>query len=142
MLDHEGYLALYERYRDGGALKLRPGARIFRDEQGGALRLAEDRAGKSGRRKVELVDWDGDGDLDLLMDAGRQVGWYENRGPRERPLMVWRGVLVDREFGGHNPAPSAADWNADGRLDLMVGAEDGFLYFFDGQRLGGYPPSR
>jgi len=24
-----------------------------------------------------------------------------------------------------------ADWNGDGKLDVIVGAEDGFFYYFD-----------
>jgi len=32
---------------------------------------------------------------------------------------------------GHNACPNTADWNGDGRLDLIVGAEDGFYYYFE-----------
>lgn len=131
MLDSEGYLALFERYRQGGALRLKPPARIFLDEAGRPLRLSDGKAGKSGRRKIEVVDWDGDGDLDLIVDSAKNAGWYENIGSRARPVFRYRGDLVGRVLSGHNPAPSVADWNGDGRLDLMIGAEDGFFYFFD-----------
>lgn len=141
MLDHEGYLALYERFREGGRLKLRPPRRMFLDDKGQPLRLAEKRAGASGRRKIDLVDWDGDGDLDLITDADAAV-WYENTGSQQRPVFILRGRLTDRQLAGHNPAPVAADWNGDGLLDLLVGAEDGFFYFFDRRyldRLNGAP---
>jgi hypothetical protein len=130
MLDHEGYLALYERFRQEGKLKLRPPRRIFLDAQGQPLLLAAGRAGKSGRRKIELADWDGDGDLDLIVDSD-SAAWYENTGNQERPVLVFRGDLVPRKLPGHNPCPNVADWNGDGRLDLLIGAEDGFLYFFE-----------
>jgi hypothetical protein len=131
MLDPEGYLAFYERFREAGELKLRPPARIFLDEAEQPLRLNDGRAGKSGRRKLDIADWDGDGDLDLIVDSRKNAAWYENIGGRQRPQFRFRGDLVDRMLSGHNPAPSVADWNGDGRLDLIIGAEDGFFCFFD-----------
>jgi hypothetical protein len=131
MLDPEGYLAFYERYREAGQLKLKPPARIFLDANGNPLRLNAERAGKSGRRKIQIVDWDGDGKLDLIVDSEANAGWYQNVGSQERPVFIYRGDLVDRPLYGHNPCPAVADWNGDGRLDLLIGAQDGFLYFFD-----------
>jgi hypothetical protein len=130
MLDHEGYLALYERFRERGQLKLKPPQRIFLDAQGQPLLLSAGRAGRSGRRKIELADWDGDGDLDLITDSD-SAAWYENTGSQQRPVFLFRGDLVPRKLPGHNPCPNVADWNGDGRPDLLIGAEDGFLYYFE-----------
>jgi len=130
MLDHEGYLAFYQRFRQDGKLKLKPPQRIFLDANGKPLLLSAGRAGKSGRRKIELADWDGDGDLDLITDSDN-AAWYENTGTQQRPVFVFRGDLVPRKLPGHNPCPNVADWNGDGRLDLIIGAEDGLLYYFD-----------
>ena len=69
MLDHEGYLAFFERARRGGKLLLLPPRRVFCDEQGRPLRLTSGIAGKSGRRKLCVVDWDGDGRLDILLNG-------------------------------------------------------------------------
>jgi len=140
MLDPEGYLAFYERYREAGQLKLKPPTWIFLDQEGKPLRLNAERAGKSGRRKIEIVDWDGDGDLDLIVDSDANAGWYENVGSQERPVFIYRGDLVDRPLYGHNPCPAAADWNGDGRLDLLIGAQDGFFYFFDRTYIDTYCP--
>ena len=110
---------------------LLPPERIFVEPGGRFLNLAAGRAGASGRRKIELVDWDGDGDLDLLTDSDEGPLWYENIGDRQKPVMKLRGLVLKTKFQGHNPTPNVADWNGDGRPDLIVGAEDGFFYYFE-----------
>ncbi len=138
MLDHEGYLALFRRARKDGQLKLMPPERIFLDMTGKPLPLSRGRAGKSGRRKVQMIDWDGDGDLDLITDGDFGADWFENTGTQEKPVLVPRGLLNrTRIIAGHNPTPNAADWNGDGKLDLLIGGEDGFFYFFERSYLDG-----
>ncbi len=145
MLDHEGYLALYERTRsEDGELRLLPPQRCFSMTglcefdshhrpaglaMDGLLRLNANRAGASGRRKLCCCDWDGDGDLDLLVNSvntdvlintGRREDgqwWFEDAGP------VSAHVLA-----GHSTSPTVCDWNEDGVPDLVIGAEDGYLY--------------
>jgi hypothetical protein len=132
MLNHQGYLALYRRARRAdGSLALMPPERIFVEPGGRFLRMANGRAGGSGRRKVDLVDWDGDGDLDLVTDSSDGPIWYENTGTRARPVMKARGLILGTKFQGHNATANAADWTGDGRPDLVVGAEDGFFYYFE-----------
>lgn len=106
MVDHEGYLAFYERFRkEDGTLGLMPGKRIFigtncsvydnkkgvTDASEGLLRLNAGEAGKSGRRKICLVDWDGDGLTDLLVDS-RNVAWFRNhhQAAVQYPGQYWR----------------------------------------------------
>jgi WD40 repeat protein len=108
-----------------------PPERIFVNPNGRFLRLAAGRAGSSGRRKVELVDWDGDGDLDLISDSSDGPVFYENIGSHRKPVMSDRGLILKTKFQGHNATPNAADWNGDGKPDLIVGAEDGFFYYFE-----------
>ena len=131
MLDHRGYLCLYPRQKVNGILTLEPPQRLFVEPNGRFLQLARNNYGASGRRKVELADWDSDGDLDLITDSDDGPIWYENEGSHAKPVMRLRGLLIKAKLNGHNPTPNAADWNGDGLLDILVGAEDGHLYYFD-----------
>lgn len=85
-----------------------------------------------------VVDWDGDGDLDLLSGSSEGgVQWAENRaGPGKLPQLeafrplIERGPQVEygqvlREEDLKGPSSSTRVWvddfNSDGKLDLFVG---------------------
>ena len=129
MLDQEGYLCLFERRKTDSGLQLNPPQRIFTDESGQPLRLNERRAGKSGRRKIHLVDWDCDGDLDLLTNS-MNADLYENTGPDADGRIVLKhiGPVGERKLAGHTSSPATIDLNTNGIPDLLIGAEDGHLY--------------
>lgn len=130
MLDHEGFVALYRRARGkDGELVLMPGRRCFVDGQGNPIRLNSRQAGGSGRRKLAVVDWDNDGRIDLLQDAENTL-WWRNIGQRgSSTILENRGLLDSRKLSSHTTSPTTVDWNRDDVRDLLVGAEDGFLYF-------------
>ena len=133
MLDHEGYLAFFERFKKDGKLLLHPGKRIFRDADidngNGLLRLNNKEAGGSGRRKFCFIDWDRDGDLDLLIDS-KNIALFENIGEKNNDVTYKRkGDLVDLRLAGHDTSPTIVDWNKDGKPDLLIGAEDGHFYY-------------
>lgn len=131
MLDQEGYLAFFKRFKKDGQLYLYPGKRIFRDADNGnaPLRLTEKTAGGSGRRKLCLVDWDQDGDTDLLADS-RNAVWYENLGgPNGKVSLKKRSDLMNIRLTGHDTSPTVVDWNKDGTPELLLGAEDGHFYY-------------
>ncbi|MBN2355196.1 VCBS repeat-containing protein [candidate division KSB1 bacterium] len=144
MLDPEGYLTWFERFEQEGAFLLKPGQRIFygsnasvfdsknniMDATAGLLRLNNQRAGKSGRRKICFSDWDQDGDLDLLVNS-ENVAWFENKGSKNgNVLLTYRGNLSQIKLAGHTTSPTTVDWNRDGIPDLLIGAEDGHFYYF------------
>jgi hypothetical protein len=136
VLDHEGYLAFFERARRDGKLVLLPPRRAFVDEAGAPLRLNPRTAGASGRRKLCATDWDGDGRFDLLVNSAnadllRQVGEKDG-------TWVFRNVggLAGRNIEGHDVSPTVVDFDGDGVPDFLGGAEDGRLYFLRNPRGG------
>ncbi len=153
MLDHEGYLAFYERKMQGKEMVLMPPQRVFYDRPASTsesngdaieqpdnqklqlLRLNERHAGGSGRRKLSIVDWDGDGLLDVLAnstnaDLLQQVKSVDSN--------VWKfsnqGALVEQSIQGHSTSPTVVDFNCEGILDLLIGAENGRFYYLRNSR--------
>lgn len=133
MLDHEGYLALFQRKKEGEELTLLPGERIFKDAAGEPLRLNDGYAGKSGRRKLALTDWDGDGPIDILIN-GDSIEFMRNTGSMNEPKFENMGSLDARPVGGHSTCPTTVDWDKNGVPDLLYGAEDGFFYYLRNPR--------
>ena len=128
MLDQEGFLSLFERRKDGDKLVLAPPRRIFVDENGKPLQLNTRRAGGSGRRKIHVVDWDSDGDFDLLANS-MNADLYENTGTEDgKVTLKHRGPVGQRKLAGHTSSPATIDLNKNDIPDLLVGAEDGHLY--------------
>ena len=131
MLDHEGYLALFQREQQGNQFVLKPPQRIFRDQAGKPLRLNAGTAGKSGRRKLCFVDWDRDGDLDLVANSVN-INLLRNiteKADSETVTFVDEGPLHAHRLAGHTTSGTTVDWDGDGRRDLLIGAEDGFFYY-------------
>lgn len=121
MLDQEGYLTLR---RSAGTAE-----RIFVDEAGAAWRLNAGSNGRSGRVKIAVVDWDQDGRLDVLVNS-ENATWYRNCEQRDGKVVLKRiGNLARRNVSGHTSSPTVCDFDKDDKPDLIVGSENGRIYY-------------
>lgn len=134
MLDHEGYLAFFRRERRGDRLLLTPPRRAFVDEQGRPLQFATGKGGKSGRRKLCIADWDGDGKFDVLLNSANADFWKQTEGSQGSWTFKNAGTLAERNIEGHDVSPTVVDFDGDGVVDFLGGAEDGRLYFLRNPR--------
>jgi hypothetical protein len=153
MMDQEGYLALFERAKRGAGISpasliLLSPRRIFhgenfsvtdsrhtiKDASPGVIRLNDGIAGRSGRRKLCVVDWDGDGALDILANAAN-AKFLRQTGARDGKVFFHDlGLLVEQNIEGHDVSPTTVDFNGDGVPDFLGGAEDGRFYYLRNPR--------
>ena len=134
VLDQEGYLAFFEREKRGGKLVLKAPRRAFADETGAPLRLNAGTAGKSGRRKLCVADWDGDGRFDFLLNS-TSADFFQQVGERDGMWLFKKaGTLAKKNIEGHDVSPGVVDFDGDGVPDFLGGAEDGRFYWMKNPR--------
>ena len=92
--------------------------------------------------KPDVVDWNNDGKKDLIVgDGSGAVSLLLNTGTDDKPtfaadeplLMGPDPVMDYLSVGafGAMASPVAVDWNVDGKKDLLVGAANGRIYYFE-----------
>ncbi len=158
MLDHEGYLAFFERAKQAdGKLILKHPRRVFCAEEnaganpveqalavknpikmapGGPMQLNTGIAGKSGRRKICIADWDGDGKLDILLNSANANFIRQTGSADGKFFFADMGLLAEINIEGHDVSPTVVDFNGDGIPDFLGGAEDGRFYYMRNPRAG------
>ncbi|MBR4652154.1 MAG: VCBS repeat-containing protein [Kiritimatiellae bacterium] len=148
MVDTEGYLAFFERFRRAdGTLALKSPSRPFLNADTGKPMGVSGwsgngraTAGNAGRRKICLLDWDGDGRLDLVMNSARVGGnavlWRQTASAGGTWSFRKMGDISGSRLEWHSTSPCACDFDGDGVADVLLGAEDGFLYHLRNPRSG------
>ena len=129
VMDVEGILVLYERFRDSnGKLRLKHPQRALLDEKGNPIRFGGEKAG-SGRARFRIADWDGDGRLDMLV-ANYNICFWRQIGEKDGKAMFRNMKLIGKEqLQGHAGCPATVDFDNDGHPDAIFGAEDGYFYY-------------
>ena len=149
-LDDDDEFHLYWRIddyhlEDGGKLRL---------EDGSVISANFLSAGGSGRSKLNLYDWDMDGNVDLIVGSPKhgsvpnpETGLPQSRGrlgssvlflknvgsnesPRFRFPVIFRFKGEDLYIGHHSCGPAVAEFQNNGEADLVVGNEDGRFFYF------------
>ena len=131
----------------------------LRLEDGSTIRGNLLEAGGTGRLKLNLCDWDGDGLVDMIVGTPRygsvpntKVGLPQSLGLPGAAILFLKNVGTNREpvfrfpelmshgdepiyLGVHSCGPAPGAFTGGDSLDLISGKENGWIYFFSRENL-------
>ena len=81
--------------------------------------------------KLHYADWDGDGLSDLLIGQNNNIVFYKNVGKKSEPKFNDPVELTnaDGSFPSRS-SPYVIDWDEDGKKDMVIGTENGNIFFY------------
>ena len=152
--DRDLDLALFRRAGKDDLSALMPGEKL-RYEDGETIKThgiyTPSGGDGRGRTKINVVDWDQDGLLDLLLGVGPQHGspyrgsyvlFAKNVGTNENPLfkrpevLLWDSGGRPLEFWRHGVHMAPVDWDGDGKYELVAGADQGRIWYWKPEHFG------
>lgn len=86
------------------------------------------------------MDWNSDGQLDLV--SGDRNGYFNVFIRQDTTLTgYYQYRLMDSTIldVGNNSQPAVVDWNGDGKKDLILGTETGYIHFYPNQTADTWP---
>ena len=153
-MDLELDLVLYRRVGEEDLNALHPGEKLY-FEDGEPIRTSgpytPNGGDGRGRNKIQVVDYDGNGRLDLVLGVGPQpasvfsssfVLLCRNLGTNAEPVFSHPEPLLFAAGGGplqfwrHTANPGLVDWDGDGSWEILVGANLGFVWYFKTTHFG------
>ena len=86
------------------------------------------------------MDWNSDGEWDIV--SGDREGYFNVYVMRDTVLEPHlQYPLMDLTIldVGYNSQPAVVDWNGDGKKDLLLGTEEGYVRFYENQTFDTWP---
>ena len=137
MVDQDGDLAFFERAKKDGRLVVKAPRKAFRDVNGEVIHPTARKnplawnggiGGATGRRKITICDWNGDGKADLIMSGKNSRLFLQVEAKDGNWIFVDAGDMSGQQLAAHTTSPTTVDFDNDGIPEVILGCEDGFLY--------------
>ena len=145
--DQSGRLCVFSPAHDPRVdpLILLPGKPLrIHDGRDFSLAVVYEFVGRPWGCQTVVCDWDGRGVWDLIVGTREMLILFRNMGTRSEPvygpgecLALWGEPI---QHSVHNLRPWPVDWDGTGRVDLLVGAESGWVHLFRRPALVGPRP--